>query len=68
MCVTTHLAIVNSGSLDSREQIRHDAVKQRQILRGQLGNVHVLHGQKQNLMKQITTVLFTDCNHTANCT
>ena len=28
----THLAIVNTGRLNSRKQIRHNAIKQRKIL------------------------------------
>lgn len=47
-----YLAIVNGWSLDTRKQIRHNPIEERQILRGQLGYVHILHGQKQNLKKK----------------
>ena len=53
---TSYLAIVNRGRLDSRKQIRHDSIEQRQILWRQFGYIHVFHRQKENLMKVKTAI------------
>mgnify|MGYP001796732501 CR=1 FL=1 len=44
------LAVVNGRGLDAGEEIGDNAVEQRQIDSGQLGNVHVLHGEQQQLL------------------
>lgn len=45
----THLAIVVGGGLRGREQVLDDAVEERQVNGGQLGNIQVPHGHEEDL-------------------
>lgn len=44
-----YLAVVDDGQLGAREQVLHDGVEEWHVDRGQLGDVHVPHGEQQNL-------------------
>jgi len=44
------LAVIDGWCLNAREQIRDYSVKQREIDRCQLGDVHVLHTEQKQLL------------------
>jgi len=45
----THFSVIDDGGVDAGEQVADDAVEKWKVNRGQLGNIHVFHSQKQNL-------------------
>lgn len=49
-----YLAVVDDRQLDVWKEVLHDGIEQRHIDRGELGDVHVPHGQQQNLEREKT--------------